>query len=514
MDPGPAPNDPPERARVDGNAPTSAIPARPGRARGGDSDVSSGNSSGRSLPSEPVGPYRLLREIGRGGMGVVYLAVRDDMPQRHVAVKLVHRGMAVGEILERFQRERSALAALSHPNIARLLDAGTTAAGEPYFVMEYVEGRPIDEYCDARRLTLGERLRLFRHVCAAVHHAHQNLVVHRDIKPRNILVTADGTPKLLDFGIAKLLNPALGALGDAPTETGLRVMTPEYASPEQVRGEPITTVSDVYSLGVVLFELLTGRRPYRLRTRVWKELERIICEEDPERPSTAISHVDDGAGSSASAGDDASGSGETSPGPASSRTPEVIGLARRERPVRLRRALEGDLDNIVLKALRKEPQRRYLSADQFAEDIQRHLDGLPVAARPDTLGYRASKFVGRHRGGVPGGARSRGGTRGWSRRGGATGADRRGPARHRRGRGEACRRGARRRRRRVGRERASKAGLAADRSRRVAGDRSAIRGRGRQRGATTSPLRTLPRCVRRSRCRDTAQRPALPPRVR
>jgi len=358
-------------------------------------------------------------------MGVVYLAVRDDLPQRHVAIKLMHRGMAAGVLLERFHRERAALAGLNHPNIARLLDGGTSERGEPFLVMEYIAGRPIDEFCDSHRLTIAERLRLFQKVCAGVHHAHQHLVVHRDIKPRNILVTAEGEPKLLDFGIAKLLSPALSAATDTPTETGLRVMTPEYASPEQIRAEPITTVSDVYSLGVVLFELLTGRRPYRLKTRVWGELERVICEDDPERPSTAISRPDDAVGDKlapdnraadgardadmlrgsaleqVSSGDlPASARQRASSDDSAQRSAERIGRARGERPIRLRRTLAGDLDNIVLRALRKEPQRRYASAEQLAEDIQRHLDGLPVMARPDTFGYRASKFIRRNRGGV------------------------------------------------------------------------------------------------------------------
>ena len=193
---------------------------------------------------------------------------------------------------KRFERERQVLAALDHPNIARLLDAGSTADGQPYFVMEFVEGQSLDQYCDERRLTVSERLKIFRQVCAAVHHAHQNLVVHRDIKPRNILVTTDGTPKLLDFGIAKLLNVSMAPAMDLHTETGVRLMTPEYASPEQVRGQSVTTAADVYSLGVVLFELLTGHRPFRLKTRLMQEVERVICEENPERPSTMITRVE------------------------------------------------------------------------------------------------------------------------------------------------------------------------------------------------------------------------------
>lgn len=344
-----------------------------------------------------IGPYRILRELGRGGMGVVYLAVREDVAlRRMVALKLVHHGMAVGEVLERFERERAVLAALNHPNIARLIDVGATAGGAPYLVMEHVEGEPIDRYCDSRRLTVAERLDLFRQVCAAVQHAHQNLVVHRDIKPRNILVTPEGVPKLLDFGIAKLLNPALSSRIDAPTVTGLRLMTPEYASPEQVRGDAITTSSDIYALGVVLFELLTGHRPYHLRTRAYQEVERVICEEDPQLPSTAISRVERLDGAEAPAVDGKRGDVDGS----DVITPESVSRHRRSRPRGLRRTLAGDLDNIVMMAMRKEPQRRYRSAESLGEDIQRHLRGLPVVARADTLIYRAAKFVRRNRLGV------------------------------------------------------------------------------------------------------------------
>lgn len=390
------PPEPPNPRAPKPNDPTSAVdpsPVQPGARAGGHPRAPG------PLP-EHVGSYRILRELGHGGMGVVYLATRDDVAlNRLVALKLVHRGMASPGVLERFERERQVLGALNHPNIARLLDGGTSDRGEPYFVMEYVEGRPIDEYCDARRLTIGERLALFRQVCAAVHHAHQNLVVHRDIKPRNILVTAEGVPKLLDFGIAKLLNPSMAPSLEAPTQTGLRLMTPEYASPEQVKGLPITTATDVYSLGVVLFELLTGHRPYRLRTRIYHEVERIICEEEPQKPSTAITRVE-----AVDHGADAAPDGAAAPskhaGGSQMITPEAVGRARRERPPRLRRALEGDIDNIVLMALRKEPQRRYASVEQFAEDIRRHLEGHTVIARADTPGYRAAKFVRRHRAAV------------------------------------------------------------------------------------------------------------------
>ena len=341
--------------------------------------------SGENLIGRRIASYRVVRELGRGGMGTVYLAVRDDDEfQRRVAIKVIKLGLDTDEIRRRFRTERQILASLDHPNIARLLDGGTTDDGLSYFVMEYVEGTSIDAYCDAQRLRLAERLRLFRTVCSAVHAAHQNLVVHRDIKPGNILVTADGTPKLLDFGIAKLLNPELAGPTLAPTAEGVRPMTPTYASPEQLRGEPVTTASDVYSLGVLLYLLLTGRRPYRFRSLVPREVERVVCEEEPDKPSVTVGRVEDSS--------EGGGRKET--------TTESLSRARDTQPDRLRRQLSGDLDTIVLMALRKEPHRRYASADAFSQDIGHYLDGLPVAARPDTLGYRASKFVNRHRAGV------------------------------------------------------------------------------------------------------------------
>jgi serine/threonine protein kinase len=303
-----------------------------------------------------IGTYRVLREIGRGGMGTVYLAARADAAfEKLVAIKIIRRGLDTEDIIQRFRSERQILAMLDHANIARLLDGGTTEDGLPYFVMEYIEGEPIDLYCDQRKLTITERLKLFQGVCAAVRYAHQNLVIHRDVKPGNVLVTKEGVPRLLDFGIAKLLAP--GSSPGERTLTGPRPLTPEYASPEQIRGETITTASDVYSLGVLLYELLTGKKPYRLADRTPAAMERVICSGEPERPS---------------------GVAESMPG----------------------RRLRGDLDNIVLMAMRCEPQRRYCSVEQFSEDIRRHLDGLPVIARSDAVGYRATKFVGRHKAGV------------------------------------------------------------------------------------------------------------------
>ncbi len=345
-----------------------------------------------TLPPDPmigrqVGAYKLVREIGRGGMGAVYLAVRaDDQYQKRVALKLVKRGMDTKDILRRFRHERQILASLNHPYIAQLLDGGTTDDGLPYFAMEYVEGKPITNYCDTHKLTIAERLKLFRQVCAAAQYAHQNLVVHRDLKPNNILITADGAPKLLDFGIAKLLNPELSAQTIDPTTAALRLMTPEYASPEQVRGETVTTASDVYSLGIVLYELLTGHRPYRLKSRLPHDILRTVCEEEPERPSTVINRVE--------ATTSAEGATHIP------LAPEIVSRTREGQPDKLRRRLQGDLDNIVLMAMRKEPQRRYATINQFSEDIRRHLEGLPVVARKVTFGYRLQKFIARHKPGV------------------------------------------------------------------------------------------------------------------
>jgi non-specific serine/threonine protein kinase/serine/threonine-protein kinase len=328
-----------------------------------------------------IGPYEVARELGRGGMGAVYLATRaDDEYRKQVAIKLIRRGMDTDDIQRRFRHERQILASLDHPNIARLLDGGTTADGLPYFVMEYIEGLPLIDFCDRERLVIPERLRLFRKICGAVQHAHQNLVVHRDLKPSNILVTPDGEPKLLDFGIAKLLSPDSAPEELTRTATVTRIMTPDYASPEQVRGHPISTSSDVYSLGVALYRLLTGHHPYRFGTHEAQDVERVICESQPERPSSVVTRVEQQ--------------------PAGETTPAIVAGARGVPPEKLRRLLSGDLDNIALMALRKEPERRYASAAALSEDIGRYLDGLPVRARKDTFGYRAGKFVGRHKVGV------------------------------------------------------------------------------------------------------------------
>jgi tetratricopeptide (TPR) repeat protein len=302
-----------------------------------------------------IGPYRIVGEAGHGGMGTVYQAERDEPYHQRVALKLIRGGLALDDhLVRRFVEERQILASLEHPRIARLLDGGITPEGLPWFALEYVEGTSIERYAEIHRLSVEARIELFLAVCDAVQYAHGNLVVHRDLKPSNILVTTDGQVKLLDFGIAKLV------LAGQPSETrtGPRLMTPEYASPEQIRGEATSVASDVYSLGVLLYQLLTGRLPYRLASRSPLEVERALLEQEPERPSTRVADA------------------------------------------RAGRRLRGDLDTILLTAIRKDPARRYPSVEQLATDLRRHLTGLPVSARPDRLGYRAGKFVRRHRLGV------------------------------------------------------------------------------------------------------------------
>ncbi|MBZ5626477.1 MAG: serine/threonine protein kinase [Acidobacteriia bacterium] len=325
--------------------------------------------------------YKLIREIGQGGMGSVYLAERvDGVYTKQVAIKLVRPSMNSAEILERFRREREILASLDHPNIARLIDGGSTDDGLPYFVMEFVEGQPINRWCDERKLNVSQRLELFRKVCDAVQYAHQHLVVHRDLKPGNILVTDDGDVKLLDFGIAKLLGPDL--TGDlSATVTMTRLMTPQYASPEQVKGDAISTLTDVYSLGVILYELLTGHRPYRLLRAAMHEMARVISEEEPTRPSDVVTTTEEGF------------EGEPGKQPI---TPETVSEVREGALNRLRKRLQGDLDSILLTALRKEPSRRYSSVESFSEDLRRHLENRPVSAREDSVWYRVSRFVRRH----------------------------------------------------------------------------------------------------------------------
>lgn len=331
-------------------------------------------------PGTEIGGYRIVREIGRGGMGAVYLAMRQGFHQQ-VALKIIKRGMDTEQIIRRFVMERDVLASLNHPNIARLLDGGHTPDGLPFIAMQYIEGETITDFCDQQRLTIEARIELFRKVCKAVAYAHHNLV-HRDIKPSNILVTRDGEPKLLDFGIAKLLAPEASDLTRELTAAGANLLTPDYASPEQIRGERVTTVSDIYSLGVLLYELLFGRRPFRLQNRPSAEVLRIVSEQEPSAPSTA-------ALTKAEALEES--------GTKPSLTPETVAVSRNERPARLHKRLRGDLDNIVLTALRKDPLRRYSSVEQFSEDLERHLSGLPVMARPATFAYQVSKFVQRNR---------------------------------------------------------------------------------------------------------------------
>jgi len=337
-----------------------------------------------ALTGQQIGSYKIIRELGRGGMGAVYLAARaDESFDKQVALKLIKRGMDSDAIIKRFVMERQILANLDHPNIARLIDGGTTEDGLPYFVLEYVEGTTITRYCDQHKLNTSERLKLFREVCAAVQFAHQNLIVHRDLKPSNIIVTEDGSPKLLDFGIAKLLSEAPS--GEATATIG-RVLTPEYASPEELRGLSVTTSGDVYSLGVVLYELLSGRRPFNFENRSSEDVARIVTASPLIKPSVLLNRIDV--------------EGQTDGSERVSRTAEAISQTRDGSVEKLRRRLAGDLDNILLQALRKEPERRYASVQEFSEDLRRHLEGLPVNASPDTLSYRARKFTQRHKAGV------------------------------------------------------------------------------------------------------------------
>ena len=334
------------------------------------------------MDGESVGPYRLLRELGRGGMGAVYLAERaDGQFEQQVALKLIKRGMDSEEIYRRFRSERQILARLAHSNVARLLDGGVSATGRPYFAMEYVDGQSIVDHCDSRRLGIRARLQLFTAVCEAVRYAHQNLVVHRDLKPSNILVTTKGHVKLLDFGIAKVLSEEASSEGTL-TRVGVRALTPDYAAPEQVRGAAVTTSTDVYALGAVLYELLTGRRAHQFSERTPAEFERVVCDVNPELPSTAVTRP------------------TATMGGAVPQLPAVVSEARATDPQRLSQELRGDLDTIVLTAMQKEASRRYASVDALLDDLHRYMARLPIRARPDSLGYRTRKFLERHRVGV------------------------------------------------------------------------------------------------------------------
>ncbi len=326
--------------------PETAAALRDALTRDGDGGIRVGGS---------LGQYRILREIGRGGMGTVYLGVRaDDVFDKQVAIKIVPGALVSDSLRERFAGERRVLAGLDHPGMARVLDGGRTAEGLPFLIMEYVDGMPIDAYCETHRLSLHDRLRLFLEVCRAAHYAHGRLIVHRDIKASNVLVGADGRAKLLDFGIAKLL--ARDESGGDPGATAVHAWTPESASPEQARGEATTVATDIYGLGALLYRLLTGRPVFNLSEHNTTERVRIICEVAPERPS----------------------------------------LIARERGLVTASSVASDLDLIVLKALQKEPSRRYHSAEHFAEDIERHLAHRPVLAAPDSWKYRAQRFIGRH----------------------------------------------------------------------------------------------------------------------
>jgi eukaryotic-like serine/threonine-protein kinase len=331
---------------------------------------------------ETIGDYKILREIGRGGMGAVYEAVRENKNfKQRVALKVIKRGMDTDAVLSRFRHEQKILASLEHPFIARFLDGGTTADGLPFYAMEFVEGVSIDDYCAAENLSTDEKLKLFREVCTAVQYAHQNLVIHRDLKPKNILVTAEGTPKLLDFGIGKIL--AAETDEEPGTATQLGMMTPAYASPEQIRGVRIGTPSDIYSLGVILYELLTGQKPYKFNPKSQLEIEKAVLEFEPARPSSVVSSRFQVPGSKSE------NSLESDERPANPKS-----------EIRNPKSLRGDLDTIILKSLRKEVSERYVSVGQFSEDLRRYLEGVPILARPHTFSYRAAKFIKRNRVGV------------------------------------------------------------------------------------------------------------------
>ncbi len=340
------------------------------------SDEASKQEVGFSPSLERIGAYKTIREIGSGGMGTVYLAERaDEVYHKKAAIKVIRtEGAGSESILQRFRKERQILASLEHPNIARLIDGGSTESGLPYLVMEYVEGLPIHAYCEKNHLNTEERIKIFRQLCSAVQYAHQHLIIHRDIKPSNILVTEEGVPKLLDFGIARLLGEEVATTDHPAPPT--RIMTPEYASPEQIKGHVITTTTDVYSLGVVLYELLTGRSPYRSTSGAILEIMREVCETQPDKPSNAVRRTD------------------------TATTAEAKRHTNEVRSERLKRKLTGDIDNIILKALNKEPERRYQSAEQLSEDLRRHLEGLPVLARQLTIWYRSRKFIRRHKSAV------------------------------------------------------------------------------------------------------------------
>jgi len=335
-----------------------------------------------SMPAR-IGPYATHKLLGSGGMGAVYLASRADQSyNKQVAIKVIHKGMDSDRILQRFRRERQIVASLDHPNIARLLDGGATDDARPYIVMEYVEGQPIDTWCDQKRVNTRQRLELFLQICDAIHYAHQNLIIHRDIKPGNILVRSDGTAKLLDFGIAKLMTPDSSTAPSEKTATSMRLMTPQYASPEQLKGDAVTTATDVYLLGVVLYELLTGHRPYDTKDNATLEAVNAYSQGEPQKPSQAIYRITE----------------RTLPNGQKRVVKNALTVAagRGSMPAVLQKSLEGDLDAILLRALRRVPAERYQSAAQFAQDIRNYLQNLPVSAQPDTPAYRVRLFLRRN----------------------------------------------------------------------------------------------------------------------
>ena len=344
------------------------------------------------IPYEPVpdnsnlfigktfGKYKIDKLIARGGMGLVYLGLRDDEVKQKAAVKIINPGVSSGIVIKRFQNERQTLANLNHPNISRLLDGGITDDGIQFLVMEYIDGIPIDEYCDKNKLNTKDRLNLFLKVAAVVQYAHQNLVVHRDLKPNNILITQDGEPKLLDFGIAKILSPE-GERLETVTQRGMWNLTPEYASPEQIKGETITTSSDVYSLGIVLYKLLTGHSPYKIKSVFHSDISKIISQSEPTKPSEIIYQT----------------IVNESEVEKSEINPQTISVTREGSIDKLHKKLIGDIDNIISMAIRKEPERRYPSVDHFADDIKRYLNDKPVSAHQDSLSYRSKKFIKRNK---------------------------------------------------------------------------------------------------------------------
>ncbi len=326
------------------------------------------------------GKYKIDKLIARGGMGLVYLGLRDDEVKQKAAVKIINPGVSSGIVIKRFQNERQTLANLNHPNISRLLDGGITDDGIQFLVMEYIEGIPIDEYCDKNKLNTKDRLNLFLKVAAVVQYAHQNLVVHRDLKPSNILITQDGEPKLLDFGIAKILSPE-GERLETVTQKGMWNLTPEFTSPEQIKGETITTTSDVYSLGIVLYKLLTGHSPYKIKSAFHSDISKMITQSEPTKPSEIIYQTIKSKYEEEK----------------SEINPQTISVTREESIDKLHKKLVGDIDNIISMAIRKEPERRYSSVDHFADDIKRYLNNKPVSAHQDSLSYRSVKFIKRNK---------------------------------------------------------------------------------------------------------------------